>query len=313
MDIKHAVASRNQIPGDRSPLDWNNRQKLVPFVFLLPSLALFITVILYPICYVLWLSAQDWNLLKPHLGAQFVWFANYAELLKSKDFWSSILITLKFTFWSVLIEMLLGFALALFLNREYYCKKLVQTVLLAPIMMSQVASGITLKFILAPDFGYLNYFLKFFKIPGPNWLGDVRFALPSVIAIDVWLQTSFVFLVLYAGLQALPSEPEEAAAVDGASKWQIIRYVIIPLLKPVWLVILIIRIMDALRAFNTIYVMTQGGPGNSTKTIQMLDYQLSFTYFKVGSGASLAIIIVFLILAFGGILIKQLNTNQGND
>ncbi len=280
--------------------------RLVPYVFLTPTLILFVCVFLFPIGFVLWSSMFKWNLMKPASGKIFVGLGNFIDLLSDNSIWNALWVTAKFVLMSVPLGILAGFCLALLLNRKFRFKRIIQALLIIPSMVAPAASYLSWKFLMEPTYGAVNYVLSLLDITGPGWFADTKTALLSVVIVDLWVNIPFIFLVLYAGLQAVPQDPLEAACVDGASKFRTLWHVTIPFMKPVILVVLIVRVMDAIRIFDNIYVLTRGGPANATRTIQFECYHLAFNSFLVGKGSALAIIIVLIILLFGSALMKQM-------
>jgi multiple sugar transport system permease protein len=233
------------------------------------------------------------------------------KLLQSELFWDSFWVTVKFVCMSAPIGLLLGLCLALLLNRKFKGKHLIQTFMLIPMMVAPIAAYLSWSFLLDPTYGVVNYLLGLIGVEGIGWFSSVKTALISVVLVDLWLTVPFVFLVLFAALQAVPQDPVESAQVDGANRLQTFWHVILPSIMPVLMVVTIIRIMDAIRVFDNIFVLTQGGPGGVTKTIQYMNYELAFQAFEVGRGSALAIIIVLVILLVGSVLIRQMNkTNK---
>jgi len=279
----------------------------IGFSFLLPTLLLFAFVFIFPICFVLFASLLDWNMMKPMAGVRFVGIENYISLLTDKSIWHSIWVTAKFVIVAVPLEMVLGVCLALLMDREFKGKRIIQALILIPCMVSPTSSYLSWKFLFEPTYGLLNYLLGLLHLKEIGWLSDVKTALMSIVIVDMWQNIPFVYLVAYAGLQAISEEPVEAAQVDGASGLQILWHVILPELKPVLLVTAIVRLMDAIRVFDNIYVLTRGGPADATRTLQYECYDTAFQALLVGRGSALAIIIVVIILMVGWPLIKQMN------
>lgn len=260
-----------------------------------------------PIIFVIVSSFTNWNLLNPALGIKFNGIQNYINLLKDRNIWNALWVTFVFTIVSVPLSMIMGFALALVVEHMQKGKKMVETILLLPMMIAPVSIFLAFRFMFEPTYGIINKLLKVVGIEGPGWFASTETALLTVIIVELWKSVPFVYLMIYASLKTLPSEPFEAAKVDGGSSFQIFRYLTIPSLKPSLYVLLIVRLMDTIRTFDNIYVLTKGGPGNSTKTIQYICYELSFQGFAVGKGSALAIIIVFIILITGVGLISSMN------
>ena len=282
-------------------------QRYVPYLFLSPTMVLFAAVFIIPIIFVVCTGFTNWNMLDPSKGIKFVGLRNYINLLKDPNVWNSLKVTFLFTIIVVPLNIAMGIALALTVDSMKRGKKLVETILLIPMMVASVSVMLTFRFMFEPTYGIINKLLAVVGISGPGWFASTKTALLTVVIVELWKQVPFAYLMMYASLQTLPTEPFEAARVDGGSSWQIFRYITVPSLKPSIYVLLIVRIMDTIRTFDNIYVLTKGGPGNSTKTIQYICYELSFQSFYVGKGSALAMIIVIIILITGIGLISAMN------
>lgn len=281
--------------------------RYVPYLFLGPTILLFLTIFIVPIVFVVGSSFTNWNMLNPAAGIKFNGFNNYITLFQDGNIWNALYITFIFTVVSVPISMAMGLALALVVENMSHGKKAVETVLLLPMMVAPVSICLAFKFMFEPTFGIVNKVLALVGIQGPGWFASTSTAMLSVIIVEVWKAVPFVYIMMYANLKTLPVEPFEAARVDGGNSWQIFWYLTLPTLKPSLLVLLIIRLMDAIRTFDIIYVLTKGGPANTTKTLQYICYELSFQGFAVGKGSALAIMIVAIILITGVSLIHSMN------
>ncbi|VAX28478.1 Maltodextrin ABC transporter, permease protein MdxF, partial [hydrothermal vent metagenome] len=229
--------------------------------FVMPSLILLSLVTIYPLIYVLYLSLQRRLLIFD--VSRFIGIDNYLFLLKDDRFFNAFKNTLYFTVMSVSLELLLGLAIALLINRSFRMKGLVRAIVLIPWAIPTVVSAKMWEWIYNTDFGILNYLLGV-KI---NWLGSPFWAINAAVFMDVWKTTPFVVILLTAGLQVIPKDLYQAARVDGAGRWDIFTRIVLPLLKPVILVVLIFRTLDAFRVFDAIYVLTGGGPANTTETL----------------------------------------------
>lgn len=213
------------------------------------------------------------------------------------EFWHSLGISVLFLVSVVGIEFLLGFILALLLNREFKGKRILVSLAVIPMMIAPVAVGLIWRVALNYELGIVTYLIKSVGIPLKEaLLGTTATALPTLMAIDIWQWTPFIFLIMLAGLHSLPKEPYEAAQVDGASKWQIFRLVTLPLLKPLIVIALLLRVIDAFKTFDQVYILTGGGPGNATDLICMFAYRNNFRIWNLGYGASVVIVIFILIL-----------------
>jgi multiple sugar transport system permease protein len=274
------------------------RDRLVPWVFLGPAVLLLALVSIFPFVYSLWLSFNDWNLADRSAKWIFVGLKNYITIFTADPFFvSAVQASAVFVGATVVVEMILGVAIALLLNREFRGHGLVRTIVMLPLMTTPVVVGLIWRFMYNPDRGMVNYLLSLIGVTGPDWLGHPSTAMPAVIFADVWEWTPFVALIVLAALQALPVEPFEAALIDGASGWQAFRFVTIPLIQPALLVAFLIRLMDALKVFDLIYVLTLGGPGVSTQVLSLYTYKYGFKFFRMGYASALSyVMIVFLII-----------------
>ncbi len=256
--------------------------------FLIPLIVVLGLTSLYPTLYSLYMSFYDWNWGKQF---NFIGLENYLELASSERFQISLWNTFVFTFGAVAVELVLGIGLALVVNRLGRGAAVVRTLLLVPLMVSGIIVALVWKIILDPTIGPVNVALQQFGIPALGFLGDPAMGMASIILIDTWWQTAFVFIVFSAGLQALPREPLEAAEVDGAGLWGRLRHVILPMLKPIILVILLFRTIDCMKVFALIFGTTGGGPLTTTESVQVLAYRIAFK--QQGMSLSMAAMVVF--------------------
>jgi multiple sugar transport system permease protein len=263
------------------------------WLFLVPSFLLLAVVLLWPLGYAIYLSLFDYYL---GLGTnQFVGLANYVELLGERRLWNSILTTITIAFGAVSLELVAGLALALALYRITHSVRVFTILLFLPHIITPVVSALFLKWLLASNWGLIDATLLTFNITPPDWLGDRYWAKFSVILADAWLFTPFVMLVLYAALQTLDRSLIEAARIDGAGNWQVLRFIVLPALVPVILFTVAVRLMDVFRFFDTIYVLTGGGPGTATETITMYTYELGFRMLDIGKASALGVITLVVV------------------
>jgi multiple sugar transport system permease protein len=257
--------------------------------FVIPALVLLSFITIYPVIYVFYLSLHRKLLIFDI--SRFIWFDNYMFLLKDDRFWNALKNTLYFTAVSVSLELLLGLSIAILLNRSFRLRGFVRAVVLIPWAIPTVVSARMWEWIYNTDFGILNYIIGS-KI---NWLGSPFLAMNAAIFMDVWKTTPFVAILLMAGLQIIPRELYQAARVDGAGSWAIFKKITLPLLKPVILVVLIFRTLDAFRIFDAIYVLTGGGPANVTETLSIYAYKVLFQTLQFGYGSTLSVIVFMCI------------------
>ncbi len=261
------------------------------FLFLLPTFIIMTVVWMYPTLYSFYISFFRYSLIKPD-STTFVGFANYLKaFLKDPYFWSSFQISMKFAAIAVAIQLLLGLVIALLFDIENRAMMIIRTVILIPMMITSVVVGLMWRFMFNPELGIINYLLQA-RIP---WLGEKSIALYACIIVDVWQWTPFMFLIIFAGLRSLPVEVTEAALIDGASKLKMLWYITLPLLKRILLIATILRLADAIRVFDTIFVMTKGGPALSTDVYSLWVYRTSLKHFHMGYGAAISWIYLIIV------------------
>ena len=271
--------------------------KRIKYVFVLPALIFVLVMMVFPILYTLRLSFSQWSMgsLTP---PRWIGLRNFTSLLvQDRRFWPAVGRTFAFTIIAVVIETVLGVAIALILNRDMRGKNVIKTLFLLPMVATPVAVGMVWLLMYEPSIGVINYFLKLLGLPQGLWLASPAQALGSLILVDVWQWTPMITLIVLAGLAALPSEPYEAALVDGASTLQSIRLITLPLLQPTILAAMTLRAIDAFKTYDIIYTMTQGGPGYATETLNIYSFVLGFQYFQMGKAS--ALLIIFFALTLG--------------
>lgn len=293
-----AEANRTAIPASR----WGLRYRL-----LLPLTLTLGAVLLYPLLFSFWVSLHRYQLTRLQ-DVRFAGLRNYLKLFEDPAFWNAILNTLTFVFGAVTLELVLGFALALLLHRLPRFRHLARAMLLTPMFVTPIAVGLMFRFLLNQQLGVLPWLLEGLGIR-IDWFGP-GMALFSIILIDVWQWTPFMLLLLLAGLESLPKAPFEAARIDGASAWMTFTRVTLPLMKPVLLVAIVIRGLDAFKVFEYIYAITRGGPGGSTETILFYIYKVGFRFFRMGEAAAMAYVLVAITLALVTLL-YLLMTREG--
>ena len=280
-----------------------------PTLFVLPAVILLFVITIVPFIIELILSLHAYELTSLG-GPQFVWLKNYADvLLGDTRFWSAMKTTVIVIIAAVGIELVLGVFLALLLNRLRSSRSLITSLLLIPVMIAPIVSGMMWDMIYDDKFGPLNYLietLSFGLLEGTAWLAQTATALPSVIAVDVWQWTPFVVLILLSGLRAIPEELYEAATVDGAGRLQAFAHVTWPLLAWPVMIVLLIRSMDAFKVFDVVYGLTFGGPGNSTTVASFYIYKQGFSQFLLGYAAALSWIVFIIVYLISFLIIRFL-------
>ena len=284
----------------------NRLQQNEHLKFIIPALLILVVVTIVPTIYGIWLS---FHRLPRGGGAPiFIGIVNYLNLLKSTLFWDALKVTGIYVFSSVLLSLIIGFLIASLLNRRIYGRQIILGLFVLPVVATPVVSGLVWKFMFNSDLGIINYFLGFLGIPQINWLASSKMALIAVIIVDIWQWTPFCTFFLLAGLQNLPQATYEAAYIEGANKFQTFRFVTFPQMIPITAVVILFRIMDSFKAFDTLFVMTQGGPGRATQVLNLLAYYTGFRYFSIGKAAALGLIVLILIIVVSKFILWALNT-----
>jgi len=273
-----------------------------------PTLAILLAVGLFPFGYSLYLASTNIVLSKPYLPRVFMGLQQYQDLVTDPDFLNSLKITATFTISAVFVEFWAGLGLALLFKRTIVGKSVYRLGILIPMVIPPVVVGLIWKYLLYPHSGLVTYFTTqvaaIFGLPPVPFLSSPQTALATLIFVDVWQWTPFMFLILHAGLSSLPNEPYEAADIDGASRFRVFRTITLPLLKQSILIALIIRTMDAFRTYDTIAILTQGGPGNATQTFNVWLTNLGFIAFDASRAAALSLIMFVIILVMSFVFIQ---------
>lgn len=270
------------------------------YLTLLPALSLLGGIFIAALAYAAGLSLTSWLLLRPELPREFVGIWNFRDLVTDPRVWTALRNTLAFAIPAVLLEFLAGLGLALLLRREPRGGALFKSILLVPLMIAPVVTGFTWAFMLHLDFGPLPEILRAIGLTGLGRtpvLASRSLVIPTLVLVDAWVTTPFMMLVLLAGLQAIPPEPYEAAAVDGASAAQRFLFITLPLLRPAILVSLLIRTINAVNFFDVAFVMTGGGPGTASEVLSLFNYRVAFGDFDLGYGAAVSLFILSISAA----------------
>ncbi len=277
----------------------NKKRTFKHWIFILPALILVISILVYPIFYSIYMSTYDWNLFQSD-SKKFLGFGNYLSLFKDREFLHSLWLQLGFIVIALPIETIIGFFVAILLNRDGKFYDVVRSLLLLPVFVLPVISGLTWRMLLQPEYGMISFILEKLGFGVKAWLAEPNFAYSMVIIQDIWRMWPFMFMFMYAGLSGMPKEYIEAAQIDGAGFWKKITKIIIPYLRPTIATALLLRLIDALRIFSEVYVMTGGGPGNSTLLLSLYINKQAFEFFNIGYAAAMGVIllIVALIIAF---------------
>ena len=266
------------------------------WIFIAPALIIVFAILIFPVLYSIYMSTYDWHLFYSS-DKKFVAFKNFVELLKDKEFLHSLWLQFGFVVIALPIETVIGFFVALLLNRDGKFYTVVRSLLLLPVFILPVISGLTWRLLLQPEYGMVSFFLEKMGFGVRAWLAEPDFAYGMVIVQDVWRMWPFMFMFIYAGLSGVPREILEAAQIDGASFWKRVFKIILPQLRPTIATALLLRLVDALRIFSEVYVMTGGGPGNATMLLSLYINKQAFEFFNIGYASAMGV--VLLIIALG--------------
>lgn len=250
-------------------------------------------------------SFRDLSLTDALDYGRFVGLDNYRQSLNANSqLYHSFALTFVFVVIAVPIEFLVGLCVAMILNREFGGRRFWVTILLIPTMIAPVVVGMIWNFMLMPSFGFLSYYLEEFKILGVPVFSNTVTAFAGIIVVDIWEWSPFMMLFMLAGLFSIPQEPIEAASIDGASRWQIFWHIELPLLRPMIILALLFRTIDASKTFDIVHVLTGGGPGNSTELMSVFAFRTSFVAWDLGTGAAVCLVIAFISLLVSSVFYK---------
>ncbi|MBU93922.1 MAG: ABC transporter permease [Chloroflexi bacterium] len=284
-----------------------NSKKLFIFLMLLPSTIILLGLTIFPFVFGLILGFTDFSLIRPQNGMRGVGLENYIEIFTTEEFWISFKTTIIFTFFAVTIQLILGTLMAVLLHHNSKTAPIMRALYLLPLAVTPVAATFSFRMMFNPSLGVFNFFLESTGFAPLAWLSKPDLALISLIIVDIWQWTPFIMLIVAGGLASLPNEPFESAKVDGASDIQIFFHHTLPLLKPYLALAVIFRIIDAFKTFDIIYVLTGGGPGISTRTLNLMAYRYGMEYLELGYAASFAIIMLLIIILFSQFFLRKTN------
>jgi len=268
--------------------------RLTPYLFVLPALVIMLLGLLYPLGYMVYGSFRDWDPSQTIGESSFIGLANYVTLWNDPNFRESVGVTLKFAFSVVTVEMFIGVGLALLLDRNLRGMSLLRTLFILPMMIAPVVVGLIWRYMYHPTVGVFNKTLKSIGLDSVDWLG--QHALLSVVIADIWQWTPFIFILSLAALQSLPRSALEAARIDGATGWQQIIHIKLPLMMPVLIVTGLLRLIDAFKVLEVILVMTEGGPGLSTEILALRISRTATEFRELGVAAAMSNYLLMLLL-----------------
>ncbi|MGQ9583768.1 MAG: carbohydrate ABC transporter permease [Anaerolineae bacterium] len=298
-----ALAPRRQV----SAATWEATRRRFYTAMLVPGVVMLTLITIAPILYLIGTSFTPWDLSRPG-SLEFIGFRNYIRLLtEDTRFWNSVWVQVKLSSLTVPLQVVIGLGLALYLYLQQQIQRLVEifrNVFIIPMVIPPVVAALMWRILFTPEVSILNYAFGVLGLPQVRWLGHPTLALLAIALADVWQFFPFCMLLLYAGLQALPGEPTEAARIDGASTWQLIRHVLVPMLYPTLAVVILFRVVDSIRTFPLIYVITQGGPGFATEPTNYYAYQQGLFHGYVGYSSAMVVIMFFFTLALSVVILR---------
>mgnify|MGYP001237899799 CR=1 FL=1 len=268
--------------------------------FIAPGTVVVAAVIVFPWVFTLWMSLHDWSVTGDHT---FVGFANYRKLATDERFLTSILRTFWFTLLATVVPIVLGVWAALVFHRNFPFRGVLRTVFVMPMMATPVAVALVWTMMFHPQLGVLNYLLSLVGIPPYAWVYDQATVIPTLVMVEVWHWTPLVMLIVLGGLAGLPTDPYDSALIDGASPWQMFRYITWPLILPYVMIAIVIRTIDSLKVFDTIAVISQGGPGTASETLNYFLYLQAFQFYNIGYASAVVVIFFAIIIALSLLLL----------
>jgi multiple sugar transport system permease protein len=294
--ITHAnpAAAKTESPPD---------QELRPrsyWPFVLPALIVVLAVIVFPWVFTIWMSLNEWKVGSP---TTFVGLANYLRLPTDPRFIEAIEHTFYYTALSVVLPMIFGTLAAVIFHAKFPFRGVLRAIFIMPMMATPVAVALVWTMMFHPQLGVLNYLLSLIGIPPQLWVFHPATVIPSLVLVETWHWTPLVMLIVLGGIAAIPTEPYESAKIDGASHWQMFRYITLPLIAPFLFIAAMIRTIDAVKSFDTIFAITQGGPGSASETINLYLYSVAFVYYDLGYGSAIAVVFFALIIALAAVLL----------
>jgi multiple sugar transport system permease protein len=268
--------------------------------FVVPALIVVVAVIVFPWVFTIWMSLHEWKVGAP---TTFVGISNYLRMPADQRFVEAVGHTLYYTILSVVLPLILGTFAAVVFHAKFPMRGFLRGLFIMPMMATPVAIALVWTMMFHPQLGVLNYLLSLIGIPPQLWVFHPATVIPSLVLVETWQWTPLVMLIVLGGLAAIPSEPYESAMIDGASLWQVFRYITLPLITPFLFIAAMIRMIDAVKSFDIIYAITQGGPGSASETINLYLFSTAFIYYDVGYASAIAIIFFALIVALAAVLI----------
>ena len=278
------------------------RQWQVPsyWPFVLPALVVVLAIIVFPWLFTIWMSLNEWKVGSP---VTFVGLSNYLRLPNDPRFVEAVAHTVIYTALSVLLPLIFGTFAAVVFHAKFPGRGLLRGIFIMPMMATPVAIALVWTMMFHPQLGVLNYLLSLVGLPAQLWVFHPATVIPSLVLVETWQWTPLVMLIVLGGLAAIPAEPYESAQIDGAGLWQTFRYITLPLILPFLFIAAMIRVIDAVKSFDIIFAITQGGPGSASETINLYLYSVAFIYYDLGYGSAIAVVFFILIVILAAVLL----------
>ena len=294
-DIRHPSRTRLAwLTPSRGPRGLEAARNRFYWLLVTPSLVVLAAITVVPVGFTVLASFTGFDVIRPG-SFSYTGLSNYWQLTQEPLFWNSLLVQARLTVGGVGLQMLSGVGLALLLSGDSVLARALRACFLLPIVVPPIVVGLMWRILFTPTISPLNYYLSFFGL-NPEWLGKPGLAIIALIVADTWQFMPFVFLIVLANLQVLPEEVLEAADIDGASRWQRVVHVVLPLIRPTLIVVLLFRLIDSVKAFPLIFIMTSGGPAGATLATNYYAYNQSFTYTFIGFGSAIIVVVVSMVM-----------------
>ena len=291
---------RNQVPSTSTEQPEPEWRPPSYWPFVLPALVVVLAVIVFPWLFTIWMSLNEWKVGQPTV---FVGLANYLRMPNDPRFVEAVWHTLVYTVLSVILPLIFGTFAAVVFHQKFPLRGFLRGLFIMPMMATPVAIALVWTMMFHPQLGVLNYLLSLVGLPPQLWVFHPGTVIPSLVLVETWQWTPLVMLIVLGGLAAIPTEPYESALIDGASFWQMFRYITLPLITPFLFIAAMIRLIDALKSFDIIFAITQGGPGSASETINLYLYSVAFVYYDIGYGSAIALVFFVLIVMLAAVML----------
>ena len=272
--------------------------RAIAWIFITPTILLLLAINIFPLLWAIYLSFTNYRANRPGVPIQWVGLRNYQTILGNEDIWGYLQVTAHFVFWSILLQVVLGFGLALLINKRFRGHATLTTLILLPMMLSPAVVGVFWTYLFQPQNGIFNYIVEFFTGIGAadfTMIGSVILAPWAIVLVDTWMWTPYVMLICLAGLRSIPDHIYEAAEVDRASAWRQFWHITVPMVLPFLMLAVLFRAIENFKMFDMVVELTSGGPGTMTETISIYTYVQGFQQFEVSYTAAVAFLVIFLL------------------